>query len=379
MPVDREVLRRGLRGLGFDVVRFARVGETTPGGEAFKDWLAKGFAGDMAWLERSQVKRLNAREIVPEATSMILLGVNYGEDSGKVANPEEKPVWARYAHYRDYHDTIKPGLVAAGRLLEESVGLESTDYRYYVDTGPVLERSWAAQAGVGFTGKNAMLISKDFGNWLFLAAIVVRADIPPDSPVSRRAVSHPVGTLCGSCRRCLDACPTHAFAAPGVLDARRCISYQTIENKGIIPVALRRGIGNRIYGCDICAEVCPWNRFAQNARSVLLTSNTGFTRLSLREILELTPERFAEVFRGTAMKRLKLRGLLRNACIVAANTKAVDCADAVVKLASHPEPVVRAHAVWAAGQLGRLEELEQARQAEHDLTVIEEYVALKAT
>ncbi len=357
MGRDREVLRARLRALGFDVVRFARVPAEaghSPGGEAFLRWLEAGHQADMAWLERSRQKRLDVTQVVEGAHTLVMLGVNYGaRGEGRGGRGAGEGVWARYALHDDYHDTIKPGLVAAGRELETWAEIGPQDYRYYVDTGPVLERAWAARAGVGFTGKNAMLISRDFGNWLFLAAIVVRAEIEADEPTSRAIDSRPVGTLCGSCTRCLDACPTAALRAPGVLDARRCISYQTIENRGIIPRDLRRGIGDRLYGCDICAEVCPWNRFAQAAGSRLLQPRPELAALSLRGILELTPERFAAVFKGTAVKRLKLRGLLRNACIVAANTQARECRPRLrVLAAEHAEPMVRAHAVWALRELG---------------------------
>jgi epoxyqueuosine reductase len=184
-----------------------------------------------------------------------------------------------------------------------------------------------------------------------------------------------VGLLCGKCTRCLVACPTEAFPAPGVVDARRCISYHTIENKGIIPRELRAAIGARIYGCDVCLEVCPWNRFAQQARSGLLEARPELAQLSLREILELTPERFAAVFRGTAIKRLKRRGLLRNACIVAANTGATECLDALVRLADEGEPLVRAHAVWAVRRLGAADRLGNAWAAETEPSVREEYTA----
>ncbi len=376
MAADREELRARLRALGFDVVRFARVDEDSesPGSEAFQRWLKAGNQADMAWIERGAAKRLDVTQVVAGARSLVMLGVNYGmEETGK-PNGSGQGIWARYALHDDYHDTIKPGLVAAGRELETWAGIGPTDYRYYVDTGPVLERSWAATAGVGFTGKNAMLISRDFGNWLFLAAMVVRAEIEPDTPVSRAAAQRPVGTLCGQCTRCLDACPTQALTAPGVLDARRCISYQTIENRGIIPRQLRRGIGDRLYGCDICAEVCPWNRFAQTARSGLLKPRPELAALSLREILQLTPERFAAVFKGTAVKRLKLRGLLRNACIVAANTRALECVPRLRDLAAdHPEPMVRAHAVAALRELDEHAFLEAQRSKEVDPMVRAEF------
>jgi epoxyqueuosine reductase len=209
---------------------------------------------------------------------------------------------------------------------------------------------------------------------LFLAAILARVDLPPDPPVSRLHQERPIGTLCGDCTACLDACPTGALPAPGVLDARRCISYLTIEHKGVIPVTWRAAIGDRIYGCDICAEVCPWNRFAQQAQSVLLEARPHLLDLSLRDILQLTPERFAEVFRGTAIKRLKLRGLLRNACVVAANTEARECLPQLRALAQEPtEALVRAHAVWALRVLGAEEGLDTLCAAEKEPEVLAEY------
>jgi epoxyqueuosine reductase len=376
MPVEIELLRERLHRVGFDVVRFAAAGPA-PGRDALRGWLSAGYQADLAWMDRGREKRENPDLVLPGARSIIALGVNYGP--GRPEPDASKPLWARYALHSDYHDTIKPGLIAAGRVLEELLGLGPADYRYYVDTGPVLERGWAARAGMGFVGKNAMLISRQHGNWLFLAAILTRAELPTDPPLgggatgSSGAVDPKVGLLCGKCTRCLDACPTQALPAPGVLDARRCISYHTIENKGIIPRELRRGIGRRIYGCDICAEVCPWNRFAQAARSGLLEARPQLAALSLRQILELTPERFAEVFRGTAIKRLKLRGLLRNACIVASNTTATECLPALLRLATHSEPVVRAHAVWAVRQLGAEDQLAFAQESEEDPQVLAEY------
>lgn len=408
-----ERLRARLRGLGFDVVRFARAAPRF--GPGLREWLGAGHHAEMAWLERGAEKRGDPALVLPGARTLVMLGVNYGTGSkapgggsengsgrGARATAERThgqdaratmertygrdaratPVWARYALYSDYHDTIKAGLVAAGRVLEEEGRIGPEDHRYYVDTGPVLERGWAARAGVGFTGKNAMLISREFGNWLFLACIVTRLDVPPDAPLpGREPEGGHAGKLCGKCTRCLDACPTHAFAAPGVVDARRCISYHTIENKGVIPRELRAGIGDRIYGCDICAEVCPWNRFAQASRSVLLDPRPEIARLGLREILELTPERFAELFRKTAIKRVKLAGLLRNACIVAANTRAVDCAPRLAELADPTRgpdtapPLVRAHAVWALARLGGEAELARLRALETDPLVLAEYAA----
>jgi epoxyqueuosine reductase len=374
-------LREKLRALGFDEVRFATA---TAGNTDLRDWLEAGRQADMAWLERTADKRMNPDLVLPGAKSVIILGVNYWADS-PIQNPQSKiknPSWARYALHEDYHDTIKPGLAAAGRLLEQECGVTEADYRYYVDTGPVLERGWAARSGLGFRGKNAMLISRRHGNWLFLACILVRQEIEPDASLRKKPLpptaAEPAGLLCGKCTRCLDACPTRAFPEPGVVDARLCISYQTIENKGIIPRELRAGIGTRIYGCDVCLEVCPWNRFAQEGRRVLLAARQDLAELGLAEILGLTPARFAEVFRRTAVKRLKLTGLLRNACVVAGNTGDRALLGALVRLAAHDATVVRAHAVWAVRRIAGAEAaglLAAIRSKETEAVVLAEYEA----
>jgi epoxyqueuosine reductase len=374
-------LREKLRAVGFDEVRFAIA---QAGNSGLRDWLAAGRQADMAWMERTADKRMNPDLVLPGAKSVIILGVNYWAETSihNRASIIQNPKWARYALHEDYHDTIKPGLAAAGRMLEEEYGATDADYRYYVDTGPVLERGWAARSGLGFRGKNAMLISRRHGNWLFLACILVRLEIEPDAPLRKNPVpsapAEPAGLLCGKCTRCLDACPTRAFPEPGIVDARRCISYQTIENKGVIPRELRAGIGTRIYGCDVCLEVCPWNRFAQEGRRVLLSSRQDIAELGLAEILGLTPARFAEVFRRTAVKRLKLTGLLRNACVVAGNTGDRALLPSLVRLAAHDSAVVRAHAVWAVGRLAGAEAgtlLAEARAKETEAVVLAEYEA----
>jgi epoxyqueuosine reductase len=218
-----------------------------------------------------------------------------------------------------------------------------------------------------------MLISRRHGNWLVLAAILTRLDLEQDPPLRKRGDPGAVGLLCGKCTRCMDACPTQAFPGPGVVDARRCISYQTIENRGMIPAALRPAVGNRVYGCDTCLDVCPWNRFARAGRRMILSSRGDIAAIPLRELLELTPQRFAQVFRGTAIKRVKLAGLLRNACVAAGNSGDAGLVEPLVRLASHASPVVRAHAVWAARRLGGAASLAGARAAESDPAVLEEY------
>ncbi|HTQ29897.1 MAG TPA: tRNA epoxyqueuosine(34) reductase QueG [Opitutaceae bacterium] len=380
MEARQAELRRQLRALGFDEVRFARLEGATPGAEGLHAWLDAGLHADMAWMARTAEKRIRPELVLPGARSAILLGVNYGRKEGGAAGGGPRPVWARYALYSDYHDTLKVGLAAAGKAIEEIFGATGGDYRYYADTGPVLERGWAERAGLGFIGKNTVLISRRFGNWLFLAAILTRLELTPDPPIrkSARGGKDRVGLLCGRCTRCLEACPTQALPQPGVLDARRCISYQTIENRGMIPRELRPGIGLRIYGCDVCLEVCPWNRFARAARSVLLTARDEIEALPLREILALTPARFAELFRGTAIKRVKLAGLLRNACVAAGNSGDAGLLEPLAGLAAHTSPVVRAHAVWAVFRLAGAEAgrvLAAARAAETEAAVLAEYAA----
>jgi epoxyqueuosine reductase len=378
----RARLRRQLRAIGFDEVRFASV--TEEGGPGFRGWLGAGMQADMAWMERTAAKRQQVELVLPGVRSVILLGVNYwpGQAADRKSRRKDGPVWARYALNEDYHDTIKPGLVAVGRILEEVCGAAETDYRYYVDTGPVLERGWAARSGLGFLGKNGMLISRRHGNWLFLATILTRIEIAPDLPLRKKPLAagadEPAGLLCGKCTRCIDACPTQAIPRPGVVDARRCVSYQTIENRGVIPRELRAGIGNRVYGCDVCLEVCPWNRFARAGRQVLLAARPEMARLSLRELLELTPGRFAEVFRRTAVKRLKLSGLLRNACVAAGNAGPAggELLPALLTLARHELPMVRAHAVWAVQQIAGENApslLSAAHAAETNATVLAEF------
>lgn len=393
----REQLRSRLAGLGFDVVRFAAVAPFPDPG--LREWLADGHHADMDWLARSADKRLDPHLVLAGAQTAIVLGVNYWPGARI-----EPGAFARYALHADYHDTIRPGLVAAGRVLEELYEIGGGDYRYYVDAGPVMERGWAAAAGLGFQGKNGNLISRGHGNWLLLAAILVRPAIPPDEAMTAGRQPAMVGgesrgagragQLCGKCTRCLEACPTAAFPRPGVVDARRCISYHTIENRGLVPRELRARFGARVFGCDECLAVCPWNRFAQEGRSELLARRHDLGTLRLLELLRLTPERFREVFRGTGVKRTKLVGVLRNACIAAGNVWAADgtgevpamlalpgeraeAVEELVRLARHESPVVRAHAVWAVRRVlgvgSGAATLAGVRALETDAAVLAEY------
>lgn len=387
--IEKEALREALLDLGFDDVRFTDLSPI--GVNRLQEWVDSGYHADMEWLKRSIDKRLNPDLVLEGACSAIMLGVNYLPSD---VNAAEQKRWGKYSLYQDYHDTVLKGLKEAGALLEERFALDSRDYRYYVDTGPVMERGWAAASGMGWQGKNGMLISKIHGNWLLLATLLTRVPIVPDPPVKKRLDGSferaELGALCGKCRRCIDECPTNAIVEPGLLDANRCISYQTIENKGVIPRELRPGIGSRIFGCDICLDICPWNRFAKAGRQVLLAKRYSVVELGLLDILEMEIEKFREVFRKMPIKRLKLRGLLRNACIVAGNLREESdwsegrldsdwgkrVMDSLIRLASYEEAMVRPHAVWALFRLWEAdtpELLADTRALESDEDTLEEY------
>ncbi len=345
-----ETLRSGLLALGFDAVRFTSLdGDEAPGAAAFRAWLDAGNHGGMEWLARNADRRCAPEKVLSGAKSMVLLGVNYSP----AVLPDAEAKVARYALYEDYHDTLIISLKAAGKLLEHCCGIGEGDHRYYVDTGPVLERGWAARSGLGFIGKNAMLISRDFGNWLFLAAILTRAELPADPPLGPllQGKENRVGLHCGSCTRCLEHCPTKALTAPGLLDARRCISYLTIENKGAIPIEFRAAIGTRIYGCDVCAEICPWNRFAQTSKELLLNKRPEMANLTLSQLLSLTTEDFSVLFRHTPIKRIKLVSLLRNACIASGNSRDLSLIPLLKKLSKSENMMIQEHALWALAKL----------------------------
>jgi epoxyqueuosine reductase len=387
--MDGNVLRAQIEAIGFDEVRFARADDVPSG--RFLEWLEDGWQADMTWLDRSTEKRLDPSLVLPEIKSVIMLGVSYWPDETTVSSQEK---WAKYSLYSDYHDTLLDGLKKVGKILEDEFQVSSSDYRFYTDTGPVIERGWAAKAGLGWQGKNGMLISRKHGNWLLLASILTAFELEPDPPLSKYSSremesEHSMGLNCGKCTRCIEACPTDAIREPGLVDARRCISYHTIENKGVIPREFRAAVGSRIFGCDICLDVCPWNRFARKGRQLLLSSRYDVVDLSLLELLQMSQERFSEVFRKSPIKRTKLRGLLRNACIVAGNLGDSSewlegvkgerqlVTDQLVLLAEHEMAMVRVHAVWAVFRLvgkAGFDLLTTSRRKEADPEVLAEYV-----
>jgi epoxyqueuosine reductase len=322
-------------GLGFDLVGVATLGRVETAG-AFDEWVAQGYAGEMDYLPRGSAKRRDTRSPVPGATSAVVVGMNYGgtQPAGPVA---------RYARGDDYHDVMLAKLRELHAWIGARVGREVRG-KAYVDTGPILERDLGRRAGLGWFGKNTNLVNPRLGSFFFLGALLVELELEADEPFE--------ADRCGSCTRCLDACPTDAFIAPRHLDATRCISYLTIELKGEIPEPLREQMGDLLYGCDVCQDVCPWNvRFSRDARESAFEPRLAIrdkdARTVAREILAMDDEAFRAAFKGSPMKRAKRRGLARNAAVVLGNVGTPDDVAALVAALEDPEPLVRSHASWS--------------------------------
>lgn len=345
-----EVIARS-RELGFDLCRFARA-DAPPHGEEFRQWLDDGRAGEMGYLARNAPKRLAPEKVLPGVKTIVVLGQNYFQgDDGEQTNIRRRGRIARYAWGDDYHHAIEEKLGALAKFLGEHGG----EQKYYVDTGPILERDFAAVAGAGWQGKNTMLLNRAFGNWLFLSEILTTLEFAPD-PSTR--------DYCGKCTRCLDACPTGALTAAHQLDARLCISYLTIELKGAIPVELRPLMGDRIYGCDECLDVCPWNRFAQTSRDARFSLPPGIAAMDLRDFLALDDDQFRLLFRRSPIKRTKRRGFLRNVCVALGNVGTAADLPSLRRAAVDPEPLIGEHARWAIAQIeGRMQNIESKRKA----------------
>lgn len=336
----KEKLREKAWELGFDACRFTSA---EPPGTAknLEHWLAEGQHGEMAWLARNAEKRTDPQRVLPGAKSIVCLAVAYHDPTPPSAQPGQGIV-AAYAAYQDYHDVLRPRLEAlTAELNAHGSGTRSLSY---VDTGPILERDIAQRAGVGFVGKHTNLISRELGNWFFLAEILTTLELEPDAPERNR---------CGTCTRCLQACPTNAITAPFQLDARRCISYLTIELKGAIPEALRPLIGTRIYGCDDCLAACPWNRFARAGAMMKPFARADLRVPQLLELLALDEAGFKRRFAGTPMLRTKRRGILRNVCVALGNLGDPAALPALDRAALDPEPLIAEHACWARDQIIR--------------------------
>ena len=323
------------RKLGFDSCRVAACAAPKHASE-FRTWLREGAAGEMSYMERGEEKRCDPQKVLPGARSIVVVALNYwrGESATARAFRAATGRVARYAWGEDYHEVIPQKLDKIDNFLRRFGGRQKS----YVDTGPILERDHAAEAGIGWHGKSTMLIDTRLGTWFFLGEILTTLELPPDPPQRDR---------CGTCERCIQACPTGAITAPHRLDARRCISYLTIELKGSIPVELRPLIGNRIFGCDDCLDACPWNRFAQASRETAFSARRSTTGMLLRDYLELNDVEFRALFRNSPIKRIKRRGLLRNVCVALGNVGSLADLSALRRAASDPDELIAEHAAWA--------------------------------
>ena len=319
------------------------------------EWLAAGRHGSMDWLETTADRRADPRVLWPQVRSIVMVGMNYGpdDDPRAILMQRARGAISVYARNRDYHDLIKGRLkLLAGKLV--ALAAHEADVKVFVDTAPVMEKPLAMAAGLGWQGKHTNLVSREFGSWLFLGALFTTLDLAADAA----EIDH-----CGSCRSCMDACPTDAFPAPYRIDARRCISYLTIENKGPIPVAFREAMGNRIYGCDDCLAACPWNKFAQTAREAKLFARDDLRSPSLRELAQLDDAAFREKFSGSPVKRIGLARFLRNVLIAIGNSGDQSTLPVVRQKLGDDSALVRSAAVWALSRLAQDEAAAMADRA----------------
>ena len=337
----RELIAREASRAGFDALGVVRPDAIPQAPARLKQFVADGFHGSMDWIAETLERRSDPSTLWPEVRSIVVLGMNYGpdEDPRGILSRKHAGAISVYARNRDYHEVIKGRLKdIAGKIVSRAGG----DVKVFVDTAPVMEKPLAQAAGLGWQGKHTNLVSRELGSWLFLATIFTTAELAPDTP----DVDH-----CGSCRACLDACPTDAFPAPYRIDARRCISYLTIENKGPIPREFRRAMGNRIYGCDDCLAACPWNKFARVAAEAKLVARDELREPSLADLLVLDDAAFRALFSGSPVKRIGRDRFLRNVLVAAGNSGLPELLAPCRRLLDDASPLVRGAAVWAIGRL----------------------------
>jgi len=348
------------------VTRPDAVPETVP---RLRRFLADGYHGDMTWMATTAERRGDPRVLWPGVRSVVMLGLNYGPDRDPLEGlgRKDRATISVYARHRDYHDLIKGRLKEVASRFAARAG---ADVKVFVDTAPLMEKPLAAAAGVGWQGKHTNLVSRAFGSWLFLGAILTDVELPPDEA----EVDH-----CGSCRACLDVCPTDAFPAPYRLDARRCISYLTIEHKGPIPAEFRRPMGNRIYGCDDCLAVCPWNKFARTTGEAKLAARDDLAAPRLAELAMLDDAGFRARFSGSPIKRIGRDRFVRNVLIAVGNSGDADLKAVAAHCLDDAVPLVRGAAIWALGELDRAAAQAASRTRrshESDPDVMEEWNAI---
>lgn len=348
-------LKARAEALGFDAFGIARADSRPDLPAKLSHALAAGWHADMVWMEETEARRGDPRRLWDEARSVILLGINYGPETDPMTLLAERNIGniSAYARNRDYHDIIKGRLKDLAGLLARRAG---AGVKVFVDTAPLMEKPLAEAAGLGWQGKHSVLVSRQFGSWLFLGAILTTLDLPADAPGQDN---------CGSCTRCLDICPTNAFPAPFRLDARKCLAYYSVEHKEQIPREFRGPMGNRVYGCDDCLAVCPWNKFASVSREARLRSRPEFERPSLADLVQLDDAAFRALFSGSPVKRIGHARFLRNVLICIGNSENRTHIGAVEKRLDDASPLVRGAAIWALRRLDpvRADAIRQARLA----------------
>jgi epoxyqueuosine reductase len=334
----RDSIRAKALELGFDAVGFAKAALAAEAQDNLRDFLAQGLHGEMGWMQEKADRRADPQVLWPDARTVVVLGLNYGPERNPLQEKGEARI-SVYARHRDYHDVLKKRLKALARWIAETY---ETEVKVFVDTAPVMEKPLAQAGGIGWQGKHTNLVSRDLGSWLFLGEVFLALDLPADEAEADH---------CGECRRCLDACPTQAFTAPYRIDARRCISYLTIEHKGPIPIELRPLMGNRIYGCDDCLAVCPWNKFAESAALPELRQREDLASPDLRDLAALDDAAFRLRFSGSPIKRIGRDRFLRNVLIAIGNSGRSELASAADFHLADSSPLVRGAAVWALSRL----------------------------
>ena len=364
----KKAISEKARAEGFDAVRFTTAEAAVGNREGLAAWLAAGRHGDMAWMETRREERTDPRALWPDAQSAIVLGLNYGpqRDPLAVLAQKDRGAISVYAQGDDYHDIVKKKLKAVAGFIFQAF---HADVKVFVDTAPVMEKPLAQKAGLGWQGKHTNLVSRDLGSWMFIGSIFTTLDLPPDTAQADH---------CGNCHACLDVCPTSAFPAPYRLDARRCISYLTIEHKGPIPRALRPAMGNRIYGCDDCLAVCPWNKFAEASHA--MNPRAELDAPHLGALARLDDAGFRALFRKSPVKRIGRDRFLRNVLIAIGNSGDCALAAAAKDRLADPSPLVRGAAAWALGRLlprAACAALAAAHD-EHDATVLAEWQAISS-
>lgn len=337
----RGFLDREARLAGFDAVAITRANGDPQVAARLAEFVARGRHGTMGWIAETVQRRQSPKSLWPEAESVIMLAMNYGPHDNPldILERRNRAAISVYARHRDYHDVIKGRLKT---IAQKFAARSGADVKVFVDTAPVMEKPLAEAAGLGWQGKHTNLVSREFGSWLFLGSIFTSAVLEPDAPESDH---------CGSCRACLDICPTDAFPAPYQLDARRCISYLTIEHKGAIPREFRVAMGNRIYGCDDCLAVCPWNKFASEAYEAKLKARNDLIEPRISMLLELDDPGFRSLFSGSPIKRIGRDRFIRNVLIAAGNSGDPGLVEVCRRLADDPSPLVRGAAAWALSRL----------------------------